>query len=138
MPATQCLRPSDARVISRHEEISYSFNSGTTFSVEPASISTNKGPFGCRFNLAVLRCLPASTGSVKNLFASNFYLAQAEVDSRMNFTNFLKMLIELEHAIGVESETAIRIRIQDIEDAVLNSQKERVAMLRAEHKSFAA
>jgi len=56
----------------------------------------------------------------------------------MNFTNFLKMLIELEHAIGVESETAIRIRIQDIEDAVLNSQKERVAMLRAEHKSFAA
>jgi hypothetical protein len=33
----------------------------------------------------------------------------------MNFTSLLKMLIELEQAIGVESETAIMIRIQNIE-----------------------
>jgi CYTH domain-containing protein len=55
----------------------------------------------------------------------------------MNFTSLLKMLIELEQAIGVESETAIRIRIQDVENAVLNTQKERVERLRAGHGSFA-
>lgn len=56
----------------------------------------------------------------------------------MNFTHFLKMLIELEQAVGVESENKIRIRIQDLEDAVLTTQKERVEMLHAEHRSFAA
>ena len=55
----------------------------------------------------------------------------------MNFTHFLKMLIELEQAVGIESENKIRIRIQDIENAVLTTQKERVAMLRPEHSGFA-
>ena len=52
------------------------------------------------------------------------------------------MLIELEKAVGVESETAIRIRIQDIESAVLDTQKERVEKLSeklcVERRSFAA
>lgn len=56
----------------------------------------------------------------------------------MSFTSLLKMLIELEQAIGVESEIAIRIRIQDIETAVLDTQKERVEKLRMEQRTFAA
>lgn len=60
----------------------------------------------------------------------------------MIFTNLLKMLIELEKAVGIESETAIRIRIQDIENAVLATQKERVEKLSeklsVERRSFAA
>ena len=60
----------------------------------------------------------------------------------MVFTNLLEMLIELEKAVGVESETAIRIRIQDIESAVLDTQKERVEKLSeklcVERRSFAA
>jgi hypothetical protein len=56
----------------------------------------------------------------------------------MNLTNLLKMLIELEQAVGVESENALRIRIHDVENAVLNTQKERVEKLRAGHRSVAA
>lgn len=62
----------------------------------------------------------------------------AEVEPGMSFTSLLKMLIELEQAIGVESEIAIRIRIQDIETAVLDTQKERVEKLRMEQRTFAA
>lgn len=56
----------------------------------------------------------------------------------MNYTNLLQMLLEVEKVIGIESETAIRIRIQDIETLVLDTQKERVEKLRVERGSFAA
>jgi hypothetical protein len=74
----------------------------------------------------------------EKLIAADIHLAQAEVKLSMNFTVLLKMLIDLEKAIGTESETALRIRIQDIEGVVLDTQKERVEKLRAEHRSFAA
>jgi hypothetical protein len=65
-------------------------------------------------------------------------LPHVEVESRMNYTNLLQMLLEVEKVIGIESETAIRIRIQDIETLVLDTQKERVEKLRVERGSFAA
>ncbi len=56
----------------------------------------------------------------------------------MNFTALLKMLIELENAIGAESELSIRARIQQIEYLVLDTQKQRVEQLRLERRNFAA
>ena len=57
----------------------------------------------------------------------------------MNFTNLLQMLLELERAIGAESDLAIRMRIQDIEAHVLETQKERVEHIRnLDRRNFAA
>lgn len=89
------------------------------------------------FQRVVLRYLQLSQEH-ENLVAARFILPHVEVESSMNYTNLLQMLLEVEKAIGIESETAIRIRIQDIEALVLDTQKERVEKLRVEHRSFAA
>ncbi|HVU47864.1 MAG TPA: hypothetical protein VHD85_17160 [Terracidiphilus sp.] len=56
----------------------------------------------------------------------------------MNYTTLLKMLIELEKAIGTEPELSIRARIQELENLVLDTQKKRIEELRMEHRNFAA
>ncbi len=61
-----------------------------------------------------------------------------EVGLRMNYTTLLKMLIELEKAIGTEPELSIRARIQELENLVLDTQKKRIEELRMEHRNFAA
>jgi hypothetical protein len=62
-----------------------------------------------------------------------------EVRLRMDFTTLLKMLLELEQAIGTESDLAIRMRVQDIESQILETQKERVERVRSlDRRNFAA
>ena len=56
----------------------------------------------------------------------------------MNYTTLLKMLIELEKAIGKQSELSIRMRIQEIENLILDTQKKRAEQLRTKHRDFAA
>jgi len=73
------------------------------------------------------------------LVAAKCLFCTVEVRLKMNFTILLKMLLELEQAIGVESEMSIKSRIQDIESRVLATQKESIEQFRnVKHRHFAA
>jgi hypothetical protein len=51
----------------------------------------------------------------------------------MNLTTLLDKLIEIERAIGTETDAVIRRKMQDVEDYVLELQKEKASRLRNEH-----
>jgi hypothetical protein len=57
----------------------------------------------------------------------------------MNLTTLLNKLIEIERAIGTETDLAIRKKMQDVEDYVLEMQREKASKLRNEqgHHRFA-
>jgi hypothetical protein len=56
----------------------------------------------------------------------------------MNLTILLKKLIEIERSIGVETDAVIRRKVQDVQDDVLQMQKERASKLQKEHRHHAA
>jgi len=49
----------------------------------------------------------------------------------MNTSVLLRKLIELEHAIGVETESTIRHRVLDAQDCLINLQRQNINHLRA-------
>lgn len=52
----------------------------------------------------------------------------------MNLTTLLNKLIEIERSIGIESDSAIRMKMQDVEDYVLELQRETASKLKNEHR----
>lgn len=56
----------------------------------------------------------------------------------MNLTTLLKKLIEIERSIGVETDAVIRVKMQDVQDYVLQMQKENASRLQNKHKHHAA
>jgi hypothetical protein len=56
----------------------------------------------------------------------------------MNFTTLLVKLIQIEQAVGVETNAAIRRKMQDVQDDVLQMQKEMASELHDERSHFVA
>ncbi len=56
----------------------------------------------------------------------------------MNLANLLEKLIEIELCIGVDSDSAVRRKMQDVQDYVLQMQKERALRLQSEPRYYAA
>jgi hypothetical protein len=54
----------------------------------------------------------------------------------MNFTALLVKLIQIEQAVGVETNAAIRRKMQDVQDDVLQMQKEMASDLQDERSHF--
>jgi hypothetical protein len=52
----------------------------------------------------------------------------------MNLTTLLNKLIEIEQAIGTETDSVIRRKMQDAEDYVLEMQKEKASKIKGEHR----
>lgn len=55
----------------------------------------------------------------------------------MDLTTLLRKLIEIEQSVGNDTDAAIRKKMRDLEDYVLEMQKEKTSK-RAEHKHHAA
>lgn len=55
----------------------------------------------------------------------------------MNLTSLLKKLIEIERSIGVETDAVIRRKVQDVQDDVLQMQKELASKPRQELRHHA-
>lgn len=56
----------------------------------------------------------------------------------MNLADLLEKLIEIELSIGVDSDSVVRRKMQDVQDYVLQMQKELAARLLNEHRFRAA
>ena len=54
----------------------------------------------------------------------------------MNLTTLLVKLIDIEQSLGVESNAAVRRKMQDLQDDVLQIQKEMASELRQEHNHY--
>lgn len=55
----------------------------------------------------------------------------------MNLRTLLQKLIEIEQSVGVDTNNVIRMKMQDVEDDVLQMQKETALRLRNEHSPHA-